>query len=411
MTGITQVQIRGEANATQQARTLASRELDIDTSNWRLSVHDGSTAGGIEHTTWIDYQNNVFAYIGATGTNTITATYSPAPTAYVAGQRFTFKAQNTITGACTFNVNGLGAKNIYKRDTGSGTLVPMASGEIIQNGLYTVEYDGTQFQILNYDTGGLTSVSQGDLNVLTGSVSVSTASIGTTSGFTTLPGGSYGFWPQTRKIMSGGSNNSSGYMYPAENTGVTTTSYATRVALYIVKTAGVSTDTFYAQQTYISSSPPFDLGDGEVGGFIFLLMNADNTIAGTYIADAPPWAYNGPTDIKACKKCPITGQKYRRVMKKQTLEQVLDGAEIEFEYEAITQKIKNADMKLIPHPFTPENGQTVVMLDPMDDKIRRMMAYQNAGGDISEFLTKVKPDNQSLRRKGPQGVMQVRFTT
>jgi len=150
MTGVTQVQIRGADNATQQARTLASRELDIDTSNARLCVHDGSTAGGIEHATWVDYQNNVFGYAAASGTNAITATYSPSPTAYATGQRFTFKAANTISGAATFNVNGLGAKNIYKRDTSTGTLVAMATGEIIQNGMYTVEYDGTQFQILNY---------------------------------------------------------------------------------------------------------------------------------------------------------------------------------------------------------------------------------------------------------------------
>lgn len=410
MTGVTQVQIRGAANATQQARTLASRELDIDTSNWRLSVHDGSTAGGVEHVTWVDYQNNVFGYAAASGTNTITATYAPAPTAYATGQRFTFKAQNTITGAATLNVNALGAKNIYKKDISSGTLVPLASGEIIQNGLYTVEYDGTQFQLQDIGGGGVVSISQGDLNTLTGSVSVSRAGVGSITSFVTLPGGQYGFCPESSTTIGSGPHSSTGFIDFGESASGAT-SYGQRARLtFDITQSGGGTSTFLARQRYISSSPPFDMGDGEAAGFVFLLMNADGTIASTYNADVPPWAYNGPTDITACKKCPITGQKYRKVMKKRTMQEVLDGAPIEFEYEPITQRIKNADMKLIPHPFSPTEGQTVVMLDPMDARLKNLLDYQNLGGDIGEFLAKLKPDNEALRRKGPQGVMQVRFT-
>lgn len=406
----TQVQIRGAANATQQARTLASRELDIDTTNWRLAVHDGSTAGGIEHVNWIDLQNQRMVYAAASGTNTITANFSPAPTALAAGMAFYIKAANTNTGACTFSPNGLSAANIYKKDAQSGTLIALVSGDIIQNGIYRLVYDGTQWQ-LEGGSGGLVSVSQGDLNTSVGSVSVSTALIGSTPSDVTLPGGAYGFWVQTRKVMSGGANSASGTLAPFEADGTATTAYATRARLTITKTSGASLDTFFAQQRYITASPPFDMGDGEAGGFGFLKVNKSGEIVATYFADVPPWGYNGPTDIRACKKCPITGTKYRKVMKKRTLEQIMDGAEVEYEYEPITQKIKNADMALIPHPFGDlAKDETIVLLDPMDDRIRRLTEYQNAGGDIAEFLAKIKPDNERLRRKGPKGVMQARFS-
>lgn len=144
----TQVQIRGAAAGTQNARTLAARELDVDTTNNRIAVHNGSRAGGWHAPNFSDVQNQAFTYIGATGTNAITATYSPAPSAYVAGQSFKFRAAATNTGAVTININGLGAKSILKRDKSSGTLIALVAGDLINGGVYTIDYDGTQFQLL-----------------------------------------------------------------------------------------------------------------------------------------------------------------------------------------------------------------------------------------------------------------------
>jgi membrane-bound inhibitor of C-type lysozyme len=63
-------------------------------------------------------------------------------TGYLTGQEFTFVASGANTGATTLNVNGLGAKNIYK----SGTL-PLELDDIVSGQAVTVYYDGTQFQI------------------------------------------------------------------------------------------------------------------------------------------------------------------------------------------------------------------------------------------------------------------------
>ena len=151
----TQVQPRRAVDGTQSTRTLTSGELDYNTTKKRLHIHDGVTAGGTPHANYVDVQNNVFTYATASGVNSLTVTYSPAPTAYTAGQSFQFKAGSTNTGIVTLNVNGLGAKNVYKIDPKGGAVVALEAGDIVQNGIYTAFYDGTQFQI---NVGG--SVSQ-----------------------------------------------------------------------------------------------------------------------------------------------------------------------------------------------------------------------------------------------------------
>lgn len=87
------------------------------------------------------------SYYGGTDTgsaNTYVITTTPGVSAYEAGQRFTFKAGATNTGASTLNVDGLGVKNIRLYD---GTQA-LTGGEIPINAIIDVEYDGTQFQLL-----------------------------------------------------------------------------------------------------------------------------------------------------------------------------------------------------------------------------------------------------------------------
>ena len=69
------------------------------------------------------------------------------PSGYVAGQMFSFKAKNSNTGASTLNVESLGAKNIKKYDS-DGTLDALEAGDIIEDQIVRVTYDGTQFQLV-----------------------------------------------------------------------------------------------------------------------------------------------------------------------------------------------------------------------------------------------------------------------
>lgn len=89
-------------------------------------------------------QDGAPTWLGSvSGTSTITATATPSPGAYAAGQMFRFLPVGLNTGACTLNINSLGAKNIHSV---SGTA--LRGGELMSGAVVSVVYDGTQFLLL-----------------------------------------------------------------------------------------------------------------------------------------------------------------------------------------------------------------------------------------------------------------------
>lgn len=113
--------------------------------------------GGFRHTGVSDgVARNQYASLGqsqdsaalwggtAGGTaDALTLTLSPAITAYVAGQKFTFKSgASPNTGAATVAINGLAAKTIQKN------VSALVAGDIIASRYYELLYDGTNFQLL-----------------------------------------------------------------------------------------------------------------------------------------------------------------------------------------------------------------------------------------------------------------------
>lgn len=90
--------------------------------------------------------NNYAADAGATDAYAITL--ATAPTAYVTGQVYNFKANTTNTGEATLNVNSLGAKTIVGADGATLTDGAIQAGQIV-----SVVYDGTNLRIFN--TGGV----------------------------------------------------------------------------------------------------------------------------------------------------------------------------------------------------------------------------------------------------------------
>lgn len=82
----------------------------------------------------------------------ITGTLSPAITSYAAGLRVTTTvAANTIV-APTMNLNGLGVKTIKKR--GAAAKVALCTGDYTAYGPMELEYDGTDFVLLNPSASG-----------------------------------------------------------------------------------------------------------------------------------------------------------------------------------------------------------------------------------------------------------------
>ena len=109
-------------------------------------------------------QNNGLTDLSSvSGTNTITATVTPVPSAYATGQVFTFEPANNNTGAATINISSLGAKDIYLNNA------PLAADVLIAGQPVVIRYNGTQFEIIGKaDFASLNAVSQ----TFAGSVSI-----------------------------------------------------------------------------------------------------------------------------------------------------------------------------------------------------------------------------------------------
>jgi len=92
-------------------------------------------------------QNSTYTYAeDAEVSDAYAITLLSAPVAYQAGQQFKFKANTANTGACSLNVNGLGAVTI-KKNNDQDTV----TGDIEAGSIVTVVHDGTNFQMLSAD--------------------------------------------------------------------------------------------------------------------------------------------------------------------------------------------------------------------------------------------------------------------
>lgn len=103
-------------------------------------------SAGTDSATVSQIQSAYGTFLTVAGTDTITASVSPALTAYSAGQMFGFVAVNTNTGATTINISSLGAKSIVT------PLGALNAGDIQTGYFYIIYYDGTNFQLLGIST-------------------------------------------------------------------------------------------------------------------------------------------------------------------------------------------------------------------------------------------------------------------
>lgn len=116
-------------------------------------------------------QDGDFVWLGTAGgtATALTASASPAITAYKAGQKFRLITASGSTGsvatAHTININSIGAKNIVNNEDSTNPTI----GTWIAGALMELVYDGTNFRITN-DPGGWLSYTP-TLTANTGSVS------------------------------------------------------------------------------------------------------------------------------------------------------------------------------------------------------------------------------------------------
>lgn len=111
----------------------------------RLVVSSGTGSG----------TGSTLSGFSTSGTDTYTATPNPSLTSYNTNEAIVLNFSNKNTGPSTINLNGLGAKNIYKNIN-----TPVEAGDLY--GETMLVYDGTNFQIL---TSSYTENSLKTLNV------------------------------------------------------------------------------------------------------------------------------------------------------------------------------------------------------------------------------------------------------
>lgn len=136
----------GSETPTPNASTTVAGKVEIATTAQAQAGTDTGETGALLSVLPSDIatnvQNSVYSYaVDAEASDAYAITLTPAITAYAEGQKFIFKANTANTGASTLNVNGLGAKNIYKAG-GTTETNDIASGSIVE-----VVYDGTKFQM------------------------------------------------------------------------------------------------------------------------------------------------------------------------------------------------------------------------------------------------------------------------
>ena len=146
----TEVKFRRGTDVQHDTFTGAAGEMTVDTDKNRVRIHDGVKAGGFPTPNFDDLQSQAMVHAAASGTNTLTATLDPVPLAYVTGMRVSLKASNNNTSSVTLDLNGLGAKSV-KKNAGADEL---DADDIVATQMFTVEYDGTDFQVTS-GTGGV----------------------------------------------------------------------------------------------------------------------------------------------------------------------------------------------------------------------------------------------------------------
>ncbi len=116
-----------------QAHTSGTFATDLAAGKWV----EMSAAGGLTEAQIYDAPQ----YATTSGTDTYTATLSPAPTSYTTGMTVKLKIGNVNTGASTINLNSLGAKTIQKNGSA------LSAGDLPANAIAHLVYDGTNFQL------------------------------------------------------------------------------------------------------------------------------------------------------------------------------------------------------------------------------------------------------------------------
>ncbi len=251
------------------------------------------------------------------------------------------------------------------------------------------DHDGANSKVIAVTEAMLGSsiVSQGKLKSTTASGNTAIdAGVDTT---VALTGGTYAWWTASNL------QNAVGIAF-----GGNTDTAAGTIG---IKNVGGSNGTFSRDERYIQASPPYRLGPC----FVFLCIEPGGAIRHIEVANDPPWAYHGPTDIaatyyengKAFKRITlIDGIPIGQAMKNRAaMQKIVAGqAQITQQIIEITEAYKDSDIGVIPHPWANPNGAdvsgaTIVLLEP-GTKIMQAFADACDAGEAREIKNLIVED-------------------
>jgi hypothetical protein len=183
--------------------------------------------------------------------------------------------------------------------------------------------------------------------------------------------------------------------------------------------SGVVGDYIEIAVFYLSASPPYDLGNGEAGLFVFAKLDAAGNILATSASEDPPWS--GIVDGHTYKRdgrlyvrpwLDIAPQDIRNHGKREAVLAKLrsgNGLPAAFQLDAFN---KNRHKNRLPHPFGElKPGERVVLIDPASEMAHDLLNLKRAGASIGDLLHRqmiaLEPF-ENARHVMPDGVHPVR---
>lgn len=241
------------------------------------------------------------------------------------------------------------------------------------------------------------AVGRAQLKTAVGTVSYSLFAGPSSFVYITNPGGNYAFEAGASYTNGGDPANTAKLVAETNPANGSTVIYHLKCSIDYLSAGTVI---LTGSVLYITASRPYNLGDGDIPLFIFAEINPSGKVVSAYCAPEAPWHYNGPTNIKSDYYKDGKGFQYKRqfiaehgsvknaitkgMSRAQALDELALSPMVSVE---ITQSIKNADMSIIPHPFSSKApGNTIILIDPVSYMCEKLCAMHESGESVLELL-------------------------
>jgi len=136
--------VRPDGSFPQTGDCPAGAIIEYISDGTRFQIGSGMLGGGGAGS--VTYVKIPYAADTSVTVNLVTVAFTPAITAPSTGDIVLIKINNSVTGATQIAVNAIPLKNVTKNDTTVSALAPF---DMVKGGLYLLEWDGSEWILLN----------------------------------------------------------------------------------------------------------------------------------------------------------------------------------------------------------------------------------------------------------------------